>query len=105
MQTLTQAPKNSPQEPNEFLGWLANRLQFKFKEDPTITNSLNNILSNYKLIPKRIPIELIDEICKKHYPDFDLEKVSDLNMGYTNKERMQIRDFVIDIIKLATKPI
>lgn len=105
MQTLIQTQKNSPQEPNEFLKWLSSRLQFKFKEDNTITNSLNNILVNYKLIPKKIPIELIDEICKKHYPDFDLEKVPDLNMGYTHTERMQIRNFVIDIIKLATKSI
>lgn len=103
MQTQIQESISNQKEPHEFLTWLSSRLRFRFKEDDVIVGDLDNILLNYKLIPKKISIDLIDNICKKHYPDFELEKVPDLNMGYTEQERMQIRNFVIDIIKLTTQ--
>lgn len=103
MQTQIQELTGNQKEPHEFLNWLSSRLRFRFKEDEAIVGDLDKILLNYKLIPKKIPIELIDNICKKHYPDFELEKVPDLNMGYTEQERMQIRNFVIDVIKLTTQ--
>lgn len=88
---------------NEFLNWLLNRLKFKYKEDNVILNQVSNLLDNYILFPKKIPINFIDQICKKHYPDFEIDKTPDLNIGYSDKERMQIRNFVVSIIEDVSK--
>lgn len=87
--------------PAEFLLWLLNRLKFKHKEQENIVYHINDILNNYVLFPKKVPIQLIDSICKKHYPDFDMQKSPEMNMGYTDSERMQIRNLVLDILSTA----
>lgn len=85
-----------------FLDWLYQRLKFKYREDESILEQINCISKEYKLLPKKIPVDLINKICKKHYPDFDIEKTPDLNIGYTNTERLQIQNLVLDIISDTT---
>jgi|LakMenE18May11ns_1017448.scaffolds.fasta_scaffold9241564_2 hypothetical protein len=85
--------------PEGLLYWTINRLKYKHKEDQKILLELSRVLENYKLFPRKLPLEFIDSICKKHYPDFDLEKTPDMNIGYTDKERMQIRNLIVEIIK------
>lgn len=90
-------------EPQRFLHWLTNRLKFKYKEDDSVLIQINNLLDNYQIFPKKISLEIIDKICKKYYPDFEMEKVPEMNIGYTTSERVQIRNFVIGIIQEVQK--
>jgi len=81
-----------------FLHWLYLRLKFKYKEEADILSQYEKILNDTRLIKKSIPINFIDKICKEHFIDFDMEKVPDLNMGFTEEERSKIRNFAIDLL-------
>jgi hypothetical protein len=81
-----------------FLHWLYLRLKFKYKEEADILLQYEKILTETRLIKKSIPISFIDKVCKEHFIDFDMEKVPDLNMGFTEEERSKIRNFAIDIL-------
>lgn len=81
-----------------FLHWLYLRLKFKYKEEADILSQYEKILNDTRLIKKSIPINFIDKICKEHFIDFDMEKVPDLNMGFTEDERSKIRNFAIDLL-------
>jgi hypothetical protein len=81
-----------------FLHWLYLRLKFKYKEEADILSQYEKLLTDTRLIKKSIPINFIDKICKEHFIDFDLEKIPDLNMGYTEEERSKIRNFAIDLL-------
>ena len=54
---------------------------------------------SYVLLPKQIPTDIINQLCIKHYPDFHLDKSPDLNIGYTEPERLQIKNLILDIIQ------
>lgn len=103
LDTLEKKQNNTNLIPSNFLGWLFNRLKFKYHEDETILYQIKDIYSNYILFPKKIPIDIIDKICKKHYPDFDIDKTPDLNIGYTNNERLQIKQFIVSVIEDVSK--
>lgn len=81
-----------------FLHWMYLRLKFKYKEDDDILSQYEKILTSTKLIKKTIPINFIDKVCKEHFVDFDLDKIPDLNMGYTEEERARMRNFAIDLL-------
>lgn len=81
-----------------FLHWMYLRLKFKYKEEEDILAQYEKILTSTKLIKNTIPINFIDKICKEHFVDFDIEKIPDLNMGYTEEDRSKIRNFAIDLL-------
>lgn len=81
-----------------FLHWLYLRLKFKYKEEQYILSQYEKILNDTRLIKKSIPINFIDKICKEHFIDFDIEKIPDLNMGFTEEERSKLRNFAIDLL-------
>lgn len=86
-----------------FLNWLYLRLKNKYNEDPEILYQLNDIIKNYKLINTNIDIEFIDNICKNHFVEFDMEKTPDLTFGFTEEDRNKYRGFVLDILKNIIK--
>ena len=81
-----------------FLHWMYLRLKFKYKEEENILAQYEKILTSTKLIKTTMPINFIDKICKEHFVDFDIEKIPDLNMGYTEEDRSKIRNFAIDLL-------
>lgn len=91
------------QQYKEFLVWLVNRLKIKFNEDDQVIATLQDIISNKKIIDERINVNLIDNICNKYYPGFEFENTDDLKIGYTNQEKKEIYTLIssvmIDTIK------
>ena len=91
------------QNPKDFLSLLASRLKHKYKESEEILSKLNNIQSEYTIIPKKIDITTIDKICKKFYYDFDMDKCTDIKLGYTEEERNRIRIMMVNIVNEFSK--
>lgn len=86
-----------------FIDWLGNRLEYKYNENKEILQALQVLKDNFIFVPKKINTKFVDEICKKHYVDFDMEKSPDLNMGFTEGDRMRIRNFVLDVISSISR--
>ena len=82
----------------QFLSWLYLRLKNKYHEDNTVLHELENLIKEYRLIQKKIIPSFIDDICKKHFVDFDMDKSEDLHFGFSEQDRARYRNFVIDII-------
>lgn len=91
------------QNPKNFLGLLCARLKHKYNESSEILSKLQNIHNDYTLIPNKLDITVIDQICKKFYYDFDMEKCTDIKLGYTDEERNRIRIMMINIVNEFSK--
>lgn len=81
----------------QYLHWLLSRLSNKYQENIDITDRFTKILKNFVFIPKKMNKKTIDACCRKHFLDFDLEKSHDVNLGYTEEERNDIRRLITDI--------
>lgn len=82
----------------DFISWFFNRIIKKHKEPNIIVTRFKNILSDNKKEFYKIPSTLfIDNLCKKYYPDFEMEKSTEPAWGYTEEERNRIRQFIKDI--------
>lgn len=81
-----------------FLNWLYLRLKNKYNEDHEILYQLKSILDSCSLIDKKIDAQFVDDICKKHFVDFDLEATPDLDFGFSEEDRSRYRNFVLDIV-------
>ena len=91
-------------EDREFLSWFFKRLIYKYDENRTIIQKLGDFVSKNIVIPKQIDIKIIDKVCKRFYPDFDIEKVPELNyIGWNEKERNNTRSLIIETIKELAK--
>lgn len=86
------------QNVSEFLNLLSARLKHKYKENVIIINKIDQIKDKFILLPKQINIDTLDKICKKFYFDFDMEKSTDINLGYTEDEKNKIRTMIIGIL-------
>lgn len=84
-----------------FLIWLKNRLKYKYKEqDPSIMFLFDCLINNhYFLVDHRMKEFDLLEVCKRNYPNWDYEKDVDslFDVGYTNEEREDIKDFVTNL--------
>lgn len=89
-------------DPKHSLLWIRNRLKNKFHDDQLVINELDNIINNYLLVKKVIPINNIEQICKKYYADWDLEK-SELSFGMDESDKVNVRTFVINLLKDLVK--
>lgn len=83
-----------------FLNWLGNRLIYKHgysPEDPVI----KQIAGCIKWIEeeKHITDDELDNIIRKYYADFDMEYAEDIKLGFTNKERANLRSSIRSIVK------
>lgn len=77
-----------------FLHWLANRLVFKhgYSKKDRIVVQLNQLGLNNNSID--LKDDELDKILSKYYAGFFLEKTDDFNIGYSDKEREEIRSYV-----------
>lgn len=83
-----------------FLNWLCNRLIYKhgYSTDDPIINQLINLT---KCIgqEKYLQDDQLDNIIRKYYADFDMEYVEDMKLGFTDKERANLRSSIRSIVK------
>lgn len=91
MSTSTIIQKN---EPVKFLSWLYHRLKNKHNEEDIILNRIADIIHNYQIINQSVSMKYIDEMCKKHFVQFDFDK----EFGFEAEFKDQLRFFIIDII-------
>lgn len=91
MSTSTIIQKN---EPVKFLSWLYHRLNNKYNEEDIVLARLADIIHNYQIINQSVSMKYIDEICKKHFVQFDLDD----EFGFNDKFKNQIRYLLIDVI-------
>ena len=87
----------------EFLIWFFNRCKFKLGVEEHILNKLYALFKNNHIVPKKISSVQLDDMCKKYYADFDMEKSEDINWGYTDDERNKIRKFILGILSDFTE--
>ena len=90
-------------ENKNFITWLFHRLSNKHKEEISVIQNLSNFVSTNFIFSKNIDLSTTDAICKKFYPDFDIDRVPEINIGYTDKERNHMRTMIIEIIKTLDK--
>ena len=83
----------------EFLTLLSSRLEHKHKEHSGIISKLLHLRDNFTVLPKSIDLKTIDNICKKAYYDFEMDKSYDLKLGYTEDERNNIRTLILNILR------
>lgn len=91
MSTSTIIRKN---EPVKFLSWLYHRLNNKYNEEEVVLARLADIIHNYQIINQSINSKYIDEMCKKHFVQFDLDD----GYGFDNQFKNQLRYLIIDMI-------
>lgn len=90
-----------PQD-KQFLLWLANRLVFKhgYDKNDSIIKKILALGSQKAFVINDIDL---DKIISKYYAGFFLDKSEDYNLGYTDKERNDIRNhvksLVVDIVE------
>jgi hypothetical protein len=86
----------------EFLVWLKNRLVHKYHEtDNDIIDKLDHIIDTKWSFNKSITVEQLENICRKRFIDFDMEKdeSDSINIGYTKKQKEDLKQNVFDIIE------
>ena len=91
MSTSTIIQKN---EPVKFLSWLYHRLKNKHNEEDIILNRIADIVHNYQIINQSVSMKYIDQMCNKHFVQFDLDE----EFGFDPKFKNELRFLIIDII-------
>lgn len=91
MSTSTIIQKN---EPVKFLSWLYHRLKNKHNEEDIILNRIADIIHNYQIINQSVSMKYIDQMCNKHFVQFDLDE----EFGFDHKFKNELRFLIIDII-------
>lgn len=83
-----------------FIGWLINRLIYKhhYANNDTVIVSLKDIQRSIGL-HKDIDItdDDLNKIIVKYYADFNIDKCDDLNIGFTENERILLRKSIRNI--------
>lgn len=91
------------QEKIQFIQWLINRLQFKYncKPNDIIIQKLDEIIKALQPQPIHINISnlSLDKILSKYYVDFMLDKCEDMNVGFTDNERVSFRNNIKNIVR------
>lgn len=82
-------------KPVHFLSWLYHRLKIKYKEEKIILDRLADIIHNYAIINQTINLRYIDEICSKHFIQFEMDEA----YGFKEEFKNTLRCLVIDVIK------
>lgn len=87
----------------QFIRWLFDRLQNKHHEDLSVIQELGEFIASNIIFPKKLEISKIDRVCKQFYPDFDIERTSGLDIGFSEAERNHMRMMVVESIKELSK--
>lgn len=84
---------------SDFLVWLSLRLQnlHNYHNKDEIIAKLESIATNLKNINIQILDCDIDKIISQYFTDFNLDKDEFLNLGYSDKERKNLRDAIKNI--------
>lgn len=86
----------------EFTDWLINRLLYKhgYNESDQIIQSLYKIKDDLKPQPLIVSIgdSELDNILSKYFIDFTWDKSEDTRLGYSDKERISLRNSIKSII-------
>jgi hypothetical protein len=80
-----------------YIEWVFNRLCYRFKDSHFDINKAKNILKKIKSPNLHIEDKELEKIIAKYYQDFYLEK--ELNIGFTEQERKELRLFVKNLFK------
>lgn len=91
MSTFTTIPKDKP---ITFLTWLYHRLKNKHREEDIVLNRIADLVHNYTIVNTSIKKSEIEQLCKKHFVQFDLDE----EYGLPNEFKQKIKELVIDTI-------
>lgn len=83
--------------------WIYLRLKNKYREEEDVLQTLESLINEYQLIKKQISAEYIDNVCRKHFCDYDLDKCEEFSFGFTEQDRINYRQFATDLIEGLTK--
>lgn len=98
----------------KFIGWLINRLIYKhlYSQDDIVIKNLIELKQELsKDYECNIDQEPLDIILSNYYIDFNLDKTEDFKIGFTDKDREQLRVFIRQIVndvvnkKIDARPI
>lgn len=95
MSTSTIIQKN---EPVKFLSWLYYRLKNKHNEEIVLAR-IADIIHNYNFIQSKFDIDFAEQLCKKHFIEYELSANSDSCYGFNDTLKMRLVNLVIDTIK------
>jgi len=90
------------QEKIRFLEWLKKRMIHKYgcHQDDAIVINLSKIIDN--LTPKQYICDIdnhsLDKIIAKYWTDFNLDASSDIDIGFSENERIKLRDNIKNIV-------
>lgn len=94
---------------SQFLEWLIKRLSnvHGYSIDNDIINRLSNISKSIELYNKKCSDDDLDKIISQYFVDFFLTKDETTSIGYTDKERDNLRNAIkkiMDDIRLNRIP-
>lgn len=95
----TEIPRDNPRE---FFEWLYLRLKNKYNEDNIVLDRMSDILHNYSITSKSVDLEFVDNICKKHFIDFDFDQDDTFQTAMNEELKNKLRYFVLDILQSAS---
>ena len=75
-----------------FLNWLGNRLIHKhgYSLDDQIIQQITALIKKIEKTD-HVSDNQLDNILRKYYADYDMEYAEDIKLGFTNKERENLR--------------
>lgn len=82
-------------KPVKFLNWLYYRLKNQYNEEDIVLARLADIVHNYTIVNTSINRSYIDNICKKHFIEYDLE---DDFGGFTADFKEKLRNLIVGVI-------
>ena len=83
-----------------WIGWLINRLIYKhnYQPDDEVIVQLSKLQLDLPQNKISITTNDLDKILAKYYVDFNLDACEDLKMGFSERERDNLRSTVLSIV-------
>jgi len=80
-----------------YLGWILNRLNYKFKDHSTVISKFKRILDKINTNEIVIDDYDLDKILPRYYADYNLQKEE--NLGFSEEDKKELKSFVKSLIK------
>jgi hypothetical protein len=89
----------------DFIEWIINRLKYlhRYADNDYIINRLNNIQLRLSSYDYKCRDENLDKIISQYFIDFFLIKDEATNIGYTDQERINLRNAIKQIMSDVIK--
>lgn len=83
-----------------FLNWLGNRLIHKhgYGLDDQIIQQIIALINKLGKMDS-VSDSQLEDILRKYYADYDMEYAEDIKLGFTNKERENLRSTIRSIVQ------